>query len=262
MICSQLDGRMGNNMFQIAAGASLAAELSTPFNAYIGRDYIIPGTYNCKFVEYVNALKNNIFRNVPFTNQLPDDNIPYTEVMFHYVPLPRVANMTLYGYFQTEKYFNNEVVHRLFDYPELEIKLKDKYVDILALNPTSIHVRRGDYIYWQDKHPLQPMCYYQKAMDIIGSDKEFIVTSDDIKWCKNNFKGDNIHFIEDANPVETLYLQSLCENNIIANSSFSWWGAWLNKNANKQVIAPKLWFGNSLSFHDTKDLIPEGWLKI
>jgi len=86
------------------------------------------------------------------------------------------------------------------------------------------------------------------------------VFSDDIAWCKQNFKGDNIEFSE-RSPVEDLNLQLACEHNIIANSSMSWWGAFLNKNPSKIVIAPNKWFGPAQP-HNTKDLLPSEWAKI
>ena len=89
----------------------------------------------------------------------------------------------------------------------------------------------------------------------------FLVFSDDIEWCKNNITGDNIVYIDSEIDYIDLYLMARCDNNIIANSSFSWWGAWLNKNENKKVVAPTLWFGQVVG-EDTNDIIPENWIKI
>ena len=88
-----------------------------------------------------------------------------------------------------------------------------------------------------------------------------MVFSDDIEWCKHNFIGEEFIFAEDTNPVTALSLQLSCANNIIANSSFSWWAAYLNKNPSKIVIAPQKWFGPNLA-HDTKDLLPKEWARI
>jgi hypothetical protein len=103
------------------------------------------------------------------------------------------------------------------------------------------------------------MDYYRNAIAEFSDDTRFLVFSDDIQWCKENFKGDNFHFIEGEKDYVDLYLMSLCNNNIIANSSFSWWGAWLNNTPNKKVIAPKQWFGKAKQLN-TKDLIPETWI--
>jgi hypothetical protein len=88
-----------------------------------------------------------------------------------------------------------------------------------------------------------------------------LVFSDDISWCKDNLKFDKMNFIEGLDNVEDMWLMSLCDNNIIANSSFSWWGAWLNSNFNKKVIAPLHWFGDSANLN-TSDIIPTNWIRI
>jgi hypothetical protein len=95
------------------------------------------------------------------------------------------------------------------------------------------------------------------------SNKTIILFSNDIDWCKKNLilDGKELIYIENNFDYIDLWMMSLCENNIIANSSFSWWGAWLNKNNNKIVVAPKKWFGNALQ-HNTKDLYPEKWIVI
>jgi len=120
-------------------------------------------------------------------------------------------------------------------------------------------VRRGDYLNNKDHHPVLPISYYQKAIGAF-SDAQFVVFSDDISWCKSHFDfSDTLLFIEDNDEVTDLYLMSLMKHHIIANSSFSWWGAWLCQNPDKVVIAPQLWFGPAAVDHDTKDLIPEVW---
>ena len=109
-------------------------------------------------------------------------------------------------------------------------------------------------------HPACNLGYYKEAIKLMDVNK-FIVFSDDMSWCKENFVGDEFIFMENNSDYIDLWLMSLCDNNIIANSSFSWWGAWLNQNPNKKVIAPKKWFGPAIN-HNTKDLIPESWIII
>jgi hypothetical protein len=93
--------------------------------------------------------------------------------------------------------------------------------------------------------------------------ENILIFSDDINWCKNNLliKNKNIFFIEGNQDYIDLWLMSMCKNNIMANSTFSWWGAWLNKNPNKKVFVPRTWFGNMIK-HNTKDLIPNTWIQI
>jgi Glycosyl transferase family 11 len=160
--------------------------------------------------------------------------------------------MDIKGYFQSYKYMEG--------YNKIIIdKLTPQY-NFDGYKGTSIHVRRGDYLIKQHYHPILEFGYYNEAMKICKSDKYYIF-SDDIAWCKNNFIGPKFEFIENNHETLDMAIQSKCENNIIANSSFSLWSAMINKNPNKIVIAPKHWFGNKVS-NNTKDLIPENWITI
>ena len=137
----------------------------------------------------------------------------------------------------------------------------NKY-SILNENTVSLHVRRGDYINKENYHPLQTIDYYKNAYDIINENSiNVLILSDDVNWCKKNIKFNNISYIENETNIIDLYIMSLCKHNIIANSSFSWWGAWLNENKNKKVICPINWFGEKTNIY-TGDITPEKWLKI
>jgi hypothetical protein len=106
------------------------------------------------------------------------------------------------------------------------------------------------------------MNYYNQAMELAPGEK-FCVFSDDIEWCRQNFKGKDIFFMSNEDEIFDLGAMSKFGNNIAANSSFSWWSSWLNTNTEKKVIVPNKWFGPALaSTHDTRDLIPSDWLKI
>jgi hypothetical protein len=169
--------------------------------------------------------------------------------------------MIINGYFQSEKYFDKSLV-RSFLEPKQDIRQKLIYKYSKDLDKSvSIHVRRGDYLSIQDYHPVQTKEYYIKAISEFSSDSIFFVFSDDISWCKDNLSEINCRCIEGQNDYEDMFLMSMCKHNIIANSSFSWWGAWLNNNPDKKVIAPKNWFGPSCP-HNTKDLLPEIWMKL
>ena len=145
---------------------------------------------------------------------------------------------------------------------KLEEEIQNKYGEVLNQNTCSIHVRRGDYLNLSEHHPLCDIEYYKDAMEHMPNDTVYLVFSDDISWCKENFLGDNYIFIEDNSDIFDLYLMSLCHNNIIANSSYSWWGAWLNNNKNKIVVSPKMWFGPAKVGLDTKDVHCKNWIKI
>ncbi len=120
-------------------------------------------------------------------------------------------------------------------------------------------MRRGDYVWLSHIHPVQPLAYYQRAVELMGDYQRMLVFSDDLPWCRENFSFNNMTFVEGQSDMDDLWMMGLCKHNIIANSSFSWWGAWLNENHAKKVVAPKLWFGNAATM-DTKDIVPAKWI--
>lgn len=125
-----------------------------------------------------------------------------------------------------------------------------------------MHIRRGDYVLYPDHHPTCNIDYYKNAIKIINDSsetrKKILIFSDDKEWCRNNFIGDEYIISENDNPYIDLYLMTLCDHHIIANSSFSWWGAWLNYNANKIVVAPSQWFGSAI-VKNTSDVYCKNW---
>lgn len=176
-------------------------------------------------------------------------------------------NLDFFGYFQSEKYFTD-----FSDNLRLILSFKDFIVDksikiFKNFNPesrqsVSIHIRRGDYVGSNSlNHPVLPETYYVDCLNLFSKESIFFVFSDDIEWCRSNkiFAGNNFKFVETNDHFVDLCLMSMCNHNIIANSSYSWWGAWLNSDKNKSVVAPDPWFGPSLSHLDTKDLIPTDW---
>ena len=144
-----------------------------------------------------------------------------------------------------------------------------------------LHVRRGDpgladkrgfkwaYVNLQSTHPVQPLEYYEKALAEFDDKLPVVVFSDSIDWVKEQpfFQGDRFMFSEPEDkhtdgalvPYLDMCLMSLCDHAIIANSSMSWWGAWLIQNPNKKVVAPNMWFGSDYADKDTKDLYCENW---
>lgn len=173
------------------------------------------------------------------------------------------------GYWQSHKYFDSisETVKNYFIFPpfvENENIAMKTYIENNKNNTVSIHVRRGDYLKQQLLSNLCSTNYYQNAIAKIENrikDPVYIVFSDDIQWCKENLNLSNVKFVDwnrgDLS-FRDMQMMSLCDHNIIANSSFSWWGAYLNSNKDRIVVAPKDWFiGN-----ETKDLIPDEWERV
>ena len=191
----------------------------------------------------------------------------YKEPSFKFDPLPsdlRFGNYILHGYFQSEKYFKHNRHNILKILNTNYVKLPGEYTKVFENYTTcSIHVRRGDYSKFYPDHPILDMSYYDKCIEYMNqySNIFYFIFSDDLDWCAKSFNLDNSIVVNDMDDSSQLVMMSMCDHNIIANSTFSWWGAWLNNNNNKRVVAPKRWFGeDKLKRDPITDLIPEDWL--
>lgn len=248
MISAFLQGGLGNQMFQIAAATALAKRNKNKACFNFNTCYTpLQGNTSKKY-------KYTVFSEICDRENIKISSV-YHEPKFSYTEIPYTKDLLIKGYFQSYKYFNDyeNDIKELFTLPT-EI-LRTAYY-----NTTSVHVRRGDYINLKDYHGVCDVEYYKNAMEEIG-DSHFLFFSDDMDWVRENFKGKNISYSNYDDEVIDLALMSICDNNIIANSSFSWWGGYLNKNKNKKVIAPQNWFGPK-GPKDTQDLIPPSWIKI
>ena len=260
MVYSTLTDRVGNMLFQIGAGASLAYKNNTDFVACVSETTVPDGT---RLIEYIESFRNNIFRNIKIVEGTPANSVEFCQNGFEYSPIPYLENILLKGYFQSEKFLEIDFIKNLFAIDSSsELYIENKYGHLLSQEIISIHVRRGDYVNRPLRQPICEMPYFRRAIRYFGKNREFLIVSDDIEWCKRKFKGSNFHFTQSESPIIDLYIQSLCTHNIISNSSFSWWGAWLNNNERKIVIAPKKWFGVQMKNYNLKDLIPADWIRI
>jgi len=296
MIIVSIFGGLGNQMFQYACGKALAAKLGVELKLDISfladklerenftvRDYelnvfkindgfvelsevrkFIPDLWNCtkpdllkyKLLRFFNGnhyyFEKQKFRFEPHIEQLKD-------------------NSYVYGYFQTEKYFSN-VKDDLLQSFTLKSEPDEQNQRLIAKmgaeTAVSIHIRRGDYL--NSPFNLLELAYYQKAIELIKQQVEnpkFYLFTNDYDWALQNFdvleidKTIVVHN-QAENSFMDMILMSQCKHNICANSSFSWWGAWLNQYPKKIIIAPKQWY-KSLKYNaNTSDLIPAGWLQI
>jgi len=263
MIHVLLEGRLGNNLFQIAAGYSLAKQHNTEVKFYAG-DHITSDKES--LYDYLQQFNTTILRDVIINAGKPMNSlIVIKEKQFAYEPIPYVEDSLIEGFYQSEKFFESHKteIRNLFEIDNNTKRvLEEKYGHILQGEITSINVRRGDYLTELCNHPIIAMRYFKKAINLIGHEKRFLIVSDDIDWCKTQFKGSNFFFVEKQSAILDIYIQTLCTNNIISNSTFGWWGAWLNKNPDKIVICPTPWFGVAKQHCDTSDLIPTGWIKL
>jgi hypothetical protein len=256
-IIPTLSGGLCNMMFQLASAYSIGKENSLDLIS----TFIHHGTLH----NHPNKYRSNIFRKIPFLDQntkavkIQEKRFEYDEIKID----DENNNVILEGYFQSYKYFykyKNEIINLFEPSNEDKLYIDEKYGKILKKDTLSLHVRRSNYTQLSDFHTNLNQNYYNKALNQF-SDKHILVFSDDIEWCKQNFKFKNITFIENNLDYIDLYIMSMCKDNIIANSTFSWWAAWLNKNKNKKIVYPSNWFGPSLT-HSTNDLLPKNWVKI
>jgi hypothetical protein len=260
IITVKLKGGLGNFLFQIATSFNYSKKYNKKLVINANDVYVVHNN--------INHYQDNIFSKLEFVNYTPFLEKKYTETLFEYNEIPHFeGSLYIDGYFQSEKYFSslrNEIL-KLFDFGEkTKNKITKKYSEYLDKNTCSIHVRRGDYLNYPDTHPTLTLEYYSQAISHFEGDVTFLVFSDDINWCKENLNllTDRLVYIEGNTDYQDLYLMSICKNNIICNSTFSWWGAWLNKNKNKKVITPSKWFGDKLKHYNTNDLYCNNWIKI
>ena len=270
-------GRLGNQMFEYAALRGIAAKH--------GYAWCIPPS-DRKGIE--NYSLHECFKLAPKRVELFVDDIQYVgerffhfdEDLFNHCP----NKVSLHGFFQSWRYFANvqDEIREDFTFHDEHLKPCQEMIDSVEGEPIMLHVRRGDpnltdprgfkwsYTQCGSMHPVQPVEYYEKALAEFPEDQPVIVFSDSIDWVKEQefFSGDRFLLSEPTDkyadgsftPYADLCLMSLCSHAIIANSSMSWWGAWLQTNPNKKVIAPKMWFGPDYADKDTKDLYCPDWI--
>ena len=256
-------GRLCNQMFQYAALKGIARNT--------GVDCCIPHYTQAVDDGIGNMLRTELFDSfdldvkigllnnghAPVVNER---HFHFDEELFKMCP----DHVDLRGYFQTEKYFKHIEKEIRSDFTfKNEILVPCKEMIESVENPIALHVRRGDYIQNSENHFNLPIAYYEAALSKFDANRNVIVFSDDPVWChdEGTFADDRFIISENEDNMVDLCLMSLCDDFIIANSSYSWWGAWLSTNKDKTVIAPSQWFGKTgyTKDHDTKDLIPNDW---
>ena len=297
MIISSLEGGLGNQMFQYACAKAVSLkynqqlkllyshssgqsfhngfELKRVFNIssemankndlieVVGRFYVYKN-----FRKIIKKFKLPFFQKNEY---LFEKKFKYDSEIFSSV----YGNLLIEGYWQSEKYFNDFREAVLNDFKFDENKLSNKNVDLVKkinkVESVSIHVRRGDYLTNTKAKATHGVCsekYYFDAIDKVLEkipNAVFFAFSDEPKWVEQILKKKykNIIVVDNnfaENSHYDMYLMTKCKHNIIANSSFSWWGAWLNLNSNKIIICPKKWFVDD--YIDVNDLLPDNWLKV
>lgn len=289
MIKIILSGGLGNQMFQYAAGRALSLKLKTDLSVdlyklskktnAISRSYeldvfdiSIPQTNNLKnkfAVKSFKLLKNNGIGRLCLylLNIFCDERAQEYKLAFEGLN----DDATLFGYFQNENYFKeySEQIRVDFSFNKtLDAQNQEVESGIGESNSVSMHIRRADYANANSNLPILDMSYYDRAIKYINREVEnpvYYIFSDDMDWVKHNLKDKDIQMkFVDWNSESSSYIDmrliSKCKHNIIANSSFSWWGAWLNNNPNKLVIAPDIWYKSDILGGHPDGFIPEGWV--
>ena len=291
MIICNIIGGLGNQMFQYAAGLARSVKLGVPLklDARDFSGYKLHQGFELQRLFNIHAeiasdndisailgwqkfkLMRRIFRR-PQLKQFRHKNYVVEPHFSYWNEFNHLKNNSyLDGYWQSEQYFM-EFADKIRAEFTFKLPFSEKNAEIAAnisqVNAVSLHVRRGDYVS-NAKNAYIGLCslqYYKMAIDHINREVNqpvFFVFSDDINWVKDSLVLDTKSVFVDHNSGEESYndvrLMSLCKHHIIANSSFSWWGAWLNPNPNKIVIAPKKWFASGIK---TSDLIPKSWVTL
>ncbi len=278
MIYVKLKGGLGNQMFQYATGKFLSLKNQTPLvldTSYFNIDFqgkVTPRNYGLDNFNISdnsgsgNSIKDYIYKllekkNVFKESKISEYNPQLTET--------KSKNIELEGYWQSEKYFLpiREILCKEFTLAKPGTEAFLHSLDqIKSSQAVSIHVRHGDYMNDEKVKATHYVCtpdYFAKAIDYLNSKismPKFFVFSDDIPWCKATLPPNlQISYVTNTLAHEDIYLMSRCMHNIISNSSFSWWGAWLNQFNDKIVVAPQNWKVNP---EGTQDVIPEKWIKI
>ncbi len=259
-------GRLANQMFQYASLKGIARNVGAEICIPNHKQEVDDGIGNKLRTELFDSFNLNVSVKLLNNGHAPvvkERFFHFDEELFTLCP----DHVSLQGYFQSEKYFKHieSEIRDDFSFKD-EILNPCKEMISTIENPISLHVRRTDYLTNSENHFNLPLEYYKVALEHFSDDRNVIVFSDDPEWCKQQklFSDDRFLVSESSDNRVDLCLMSLCDDFIIANSSYSWWGAWLSKNKDKLVIAPTQWFGKNgyTKDHNTKDLIPNEWVRI
>lgn len=284
MIITSISGGLGNQMFQYAIAKSIAQKNNDIFKldlSFYRNQTLRKYNLNDFNIDESIATENQIFelrgsegfffrtaKKINFPWVFPATYIKEKEITIFDERVYRLqGNIYLDGYWQNERYFidiREALVKDFIPKKRISTEARNYLKAIVETNSVSLHIRRGDYVVNSHTNSVHGVCgldYYKRSIEHMKNkvfDPKFYIFSDDISWCKENFNFlDSKIFVDDTqSALEDLELMKHCKHNIIANSSFSWWGAWLNSNTNKIVISPLNWIKNN-----TKNFkwVPDAW---
>lgn len=268
----KLRGRLGNQLYQIMTGLSYAINNNISFD-------------NIYITNYKNINDSNIFQSISFLFKQPTNTKSFTikdcnDLGYYNLPFQKCDQIIMDGYFQSYLFFekNFEQLKSILNIKLLQNKVKDEFLHLINEADATIHFRIGDYVKFKDSHPVLSINYYVNAINklntinpeckkilIFYEPNDYEIINKKLNYLKNQFI--NHEFIMIDNQIEDwkqMLIMSLIKNNIIANSTFSWWSAYLNINNNNTVIYPSIWFGlkifKNMTTKQKKDRFPEKWI--
>lgn len=269
------NGRLGNQMFQYASLRGIAANNNL--------NWCIPPKDTPNYANYglFDAFKLRNLKHVGFVDgpTYDEPGFEFDELLFNRCS----DNVNIDGYRQTEKYFKNieDSIREDFEFKDEIYEPCQEFMCQFNGDIILLHIRRGDNVGRPESYPMPTVEHFEYLLDKhFDNDRPVLICSDDLDWVKEQklFKDDRFYLSEtrvyyshqtlngagkmeiSLVPYYDLCLMTMCNDAIIANSSLSWWGAWLQSNPNKKIIAQNPWFGSNLMFNDLKDLIPESWI--
>lgn len=275
MVVVTLMGGMGNQMFQYALGKSLSLKYNKPLKidlSFLKRRDMGPNfVYRDYDLDLFNVYEDFEIGQINFT-RLNEPSFQYSPNISDMIGKSTDTNFLLNGYWQSPKYFEEfeEQIRKDFTFRDkveyADYHIKDMLSQIKSSNSVLLNIRRTDYLN-TNYHGVMGKEYLDKGIEIIESKVEnphYFLFSDDIEWCKENIKYDNMTIVDHSYKGDRFgyYLQLMknCKHFVIPNSTFAWWAAWLSENPDKTVISPKQWFTDSNI--NTNDLIPDSWIRI
>lgn len=257
-------GQLGNQMFQYAAVKGIARNRGYDFKIPNHKDAVNDGIGNMLRTELFDAfdISQDVVGFLETEKYVQEPHYEFSEELFNNCP----DNVSLVGFFQTQKYFKHIKKEIKKDF-KFKKQIRSECADIIDEvfdDPIALHIRRGDFLINAANHHNLTLDYYEHALKKFHHTRQVVIFTDDPDWvgAQDVFKSKRFIVSQNNGAYHDMYMMSKCTDFIIANSTFSWWAAWLCENEDKMVVCPSKWFGVNNQDKNTKDLYPKGWLML
>lgn len=288
MITVKIFGGLGNQLFQYTFGQYVAKKINTRVvydiqtnsksKNFTSRDLDIASLFDITLSDHHQAKNKKLFNNGflwrikrKLTQYFPILNKKYiVQKNAHYLLKNLKDNVYYEGYWQNYSYpdvIKEYLINEISSKEKIIIREDDFMKNIRENETVAIHIRRDDYIKIKKNKKLYSICelsYYEKAVELIKQkikNPKFLIFTQDKEWASEHFNGEEYHLVKTNTALEDMLYMKNCKHIIMANSTFSWWGAWLNQNPDKMIIAPKKWYNGKIN-KSIENLIPLSWIKI